>query len=145
MARTRRSGGDNQPRKAAGVDRDGQPVHYPSTHTGLGKAGKVAINRPGDGGAKRPRRGPTSTHGLALQQKFGTAGTSRGGQRRGAAELAAERAAAPKGGGVRRPINRAKSGAKALREIKFFQKSTELLIRKLPFARLCRELAVDLK
>jgi histone H3 len=31
----------------------------------------------------------------------------------------------------------------ALREIRKFQKSTELLIRKLPFQRLCREIAYD--
>ena len=35
-----------------------------------------------------------------------------------------------------------KPGTVALREIRHFQKSTELLIRFLPFARLCRELAM---
>ena len=33
----------------------------------------------------------------------------------------------------------------ALREIRRYQKSTELLIRKLPFARLVREIAQDFK
>jgi histone H3 len=33
----------------------------------------------------------------------------------------------------------------ALREIRRFQKSTELLIRKLPFQRLVREIASDIK
>ncbi|KAI7817576.1 histone-fold-containing protein [Gamsiella multidivaricata] len=36
---------------------------------------------------------------------------------------------------------RYKPGANALREIRQYQKSTELLIRKLPFARLVREIA----
>ena len=36
---------------------------------------------------------------------------------------------------------RLKSGTKALREIRKYQQSTDLLIRKLPFARLVRELA----
>lgn len=34
-------------------------------------------------------------------------------------------------------------GTKALREIRQYQKSTELLLRKLPFARLVREIALD--
>jgi histone H3 len=34
---------------------------------------------------------------------------------------------------------RMRPGQKAIREIRFYQKSTDLLIRKLPFARLVRE------
>lgn len=41
---------------------------------------------------------------------------------------------APPSGGYRRP-KKSKPGAAALREIKRYQKSTELLIRKLPFMR----------
>jgi histone H3 len=37
------------------------------------------------------------------------------------------------------------SGTVALREIRRYQKSTELLIRKLPFQRLVREIAQDFK
>lgn len=33
----------------------------------------------------------------------------------------------------------------ALREIRKYQKSTDLLIRKLPFSRYCREIAQDFK
>ncbi|RPB00100.1 histone-fold-containing protein [Choiromyces venosus 120613-1] len=36
-----------------------------------------------------------------------------------------------------------KPGTRALREIRQYQKSTDLLIRKLPFARLVREIALD--
>ena len=36
-------------------------------------------------------------------------------------------------------------GTVALREIRRYQKSTELLIRKLPFQRLVREIAQDFK
>ena len=39
----------------------------------------------------------------------------------------------------------ARAGTVALREIRRFQKSTELLIRKLPFQRLVREIAQDFK
>lgn len=37
------------------------------------------------------------------------------------------------------PKRRMRPGQKAIREIRFYQKSTDLLIRKLPFARLVRE------
>lgn len=39
--------------------------------------------------------------------------------------------------------HRFRPGTVALREIRHYQKSTNLLIRKLPFQRLCRELAQD--
>jgi histone H3 len=51
---------------------------------------------------------------------------------------------APATGGVKRP-HRYRPGTVALREIRRYQKSTELLIRKLPFARLVREVAQDFK
>jgi len=44
----------------------------------------------------------------------------------------------------RRP-HRYRPGQVALREIRRYQKSTELLIRKLPFQRLVRELAQEIK
>ena len=45
--------------------------------------------------------------------------------------------------GMRKP-HRYRPGTVALREIRRYQKSTELLIRKLPFQRLVRELAQDM-
>lgn len=51
---------------------------------------------------------------------------------------------APTGGGIKKP-HRFRPGTVALREIRKFQKSTELLIRKLPFQRLVREIAQDFK
>ena len=42
-------------------------------------------------------------------------------------------------------VHRFRPGTVALREIRKFQKSTELLIRKLPFQRLVREIAMDYK
>ena len=48
------------------------------------------------------------------------------------------------GGGVKKP-HRYRPGTVALREIRRYQKSTELLIRKLPFQRLVREIAQDFK
>jgi len=46
-------------------------------------------------------------------------------------------------GGVKKP-RRFRPGTVALREIRHFQKSTELLIRKLPFQRLAREITQDM-
>jgi len=54
---------------------------------------------------------------------------------------AADAAAAPK---VKKP-HRYRPGTVALREVRKYQKSTELLVRKLPFQRLVREIAQDQK
>ena len=48
----------------------------------------------------------------------------------------------PMTGGIKKP-HRFRPGTVALREIRKYQKSTELLIRKLPFQRLVREIAQD--
>ena len=51
----------------------------------------------------------------------------------------AARKHAPSAGGVKKP-HRYRPGTVALREIRRYQKGTELLIRKLPFQRLIREI-----
>ena len=56
----------------------------------------------------------------------------------------AVRKSAPAPGGIKKP-HRYRPGTVALREIRRYQKSTDLLIRKLPFQRLCREIAQDFK
>lgn len=53
----------------------------------------------------------------------------------------AARKSAPSTGGVKKP-HRYKPGTVALREIRRYQKSTELLIRKLPFQRLVSHLLI---
>ena len=52
------------------------------------------------------------------------------------------RKAAVKTNGIKKP-HRFRPGVVALREIRKYQKSTELLIRKLPFQRLVREIAKE--
>ena len=47
-------------------------------------------------------------------------------------------------GGVRKP-HRFRPGTVALREIRRYQKNTDLLIKKLPFNRLVREITQDFK
>jgi histone H3 len=54
---------------------------------------------------------------------------------------AAQRSA-PQAGGIKKP-HRYRPGTVALREIRKYQKSTDLLIRKTPFQRLVREIAKD--
>lgn len=74
-----------------------------------------------------------------------TARVSTGGKapRRNLATKAA-RMAQPTRGGVKKP-HRYRPGTVALREIRRYQKSTDLLIRKAPFQRLIREIAQDFK
>ena len=52
----------------------------------------------------------------------------------------ARKSAAPVSGGIKKP-HRYRPGTVALLEIRRYQKSTELLLRKLPFQRLVREVA----
>lgn len=56
----------------------------------------------------------------------------------------AGRREAPATGGVKKP-HRYRPGTVALREIRKYQKGTELLIRRLPFQRLVREITEDFK
>ena len=56
----------------------------------------------------------------------------------------AARRTAPSSGGVKKP-HRYRPGTVALREIRKYQKGVELLIRKLPFSRLVREIVQDFK
>nr|XP_006013600.1 PREDICTED: histone H3-like [Latimeria chalumnae] len=56
----------------------------------------------------------------------------------------AARKSAPATGGVKKP-HRYRPGTVALREIRRYQKSTELVFRELPFQRLVREIAQDFK
>ena len=56
----------------------------------------------------------------------------------------AARKSTPATGGVKKP-HRYRPGTVALREIRRYQTSTDLLIRKLPFQRLVREVAQDFK
>ncbi len=56
----------------------------------------------------------------------------------------AARKSAPAARGVKKP-HRYRPGTVALREIRRYQKSTDLLIRKAPFQRLVREIATELK
>lgn len=72
-----------------------------------------------------------------------TARKSTGGKapRKQLATKAARRAGTP----LKRKKHRYRPGTVALREIRKYQKSTDLLIRKLPFQRLVREIAQDFK
>ncbi|TDZ22988.1 histone H3 [Colletotrichum orbiculare MAFF 240422] len=84
-------------------------------------------------------------HVITMARTKQTARKSTGGKapRKQLASKAA-RKSAPSTGGVKKP-HRYKPGTVALREIRRYQKSTELLIRKLPFQRLVREIAQDFK
>ncbi len=57
----------------------------------------------------------------------------------------AARKSNPSISGLKKKPRRYRPGTLALREIRKYQKSTELLIRKIPFQRLVREIAQDFK
>ena len=90
--------------------------------------------------------GEGSKPGLNPGQRHGSMKQAQQQARKGMAakKAAAAREAGKKapGGGVRKP-HRFRPGTVALKEIRRYQKSTELLIRKLPFQRLVREIAND--
>ncbi|XP_062236570.1 uncharacterized protein LOC133933464 isoform X1 [Platichthys flesus] len=98
---------------------------------------------------RQGRKAPAMLHLQAARNKMArtkqTARKSTGGKapRKQLATKAA-RKSAPATGGVKKP-HRYRPGTVALREIRRYQKSTELLIRKLPFQRLVREIAQDFK
>ena len=84
-----------------------------------------------------------STGGKAPRKQLATK-AARKGQHGLAVKAAKTQPRAGPYGGVKRP-HRYRPGTVALREIRKFQKSTDLLIRKLPFQRLVREIAQDFK
>ena len=95
--------------------------------------------------ARRTLSRPPTTPSTTMARTKQTARKSTGGKapRKQLATKAA-RKSAPATGGVKKP-HRYRPGTVALREIRKYQKSTELLIRKLPFQRLVREIAQDFK
>ena len=84
------------------------------------------------------------TKHTATASTGGAGGPARGGAAggRGGRAGAAARAAPAPAPGIQKK-RRYRPGTNALREIRRYQKSTELLLRKLPFARLVRELTIN--
>nr|XP_049704295.1 uncharacterized protein LOC126056186 [Helicoverpa armigera] len=104
-----------------------------------------ALKRQGRTLTHAPTAPHRRTYCLIMARTKQTARKSTGGKapRKQLATKAA-RKSAPATGGVKKP-HRYRPGTVALREIRRYQKSTELLIRKLPFQRLVREIAQDFK
>ena len=89
---------------------------------------------------------PNSNFEQTMARTKQTARKSTGGKapRKSVATKAARKQSTSSSGGIKKP-HRFRPGTVALREIRRFQKSTELLIRKLPFQRLVREIAQEFK
>jgi len=82
--------------------------------------------------------------GLGGARTKQTARKSTGGKGpRKALATKAARKSTPQRGGVKKP-HRYRPGTVALRQIRKYQSSTELLLRKLPFAKLVREVHLNL-
>ena len=108
--------------------------------------------------SSRPGRGKSASHMQAIQQAAAAAQAARqqkkGGGRvkknpRRIGGVVVRKALVQKGHQKDvpdRPIKRRfRPGTQALRQIRKYQKSTDLLLRKLPFQRLVREIAQDFK
>ena len=89
------------------------------------------------GGGTKPGLNPGQRHG-SIKQAQAEARKGMAAKKGAAARKAGKQAPA---GGVKK--RRFRPGTVALKEIRRYQKSTELLIRKLPFQRLVREIATD--
>jgi len=118
---------------------DGKTALSPTTLTGSSQQNRSTSR------GKFTRRLSLRHRYLKMARTKQTARKSTGGKapRKQLATKAA-RKSAPATGGVKKP-HRYRPGTVALREIRRYQKSTELLIRKLPFQRLVREIAQDFK
>ena len=84
------------------------------------------------------------TQQTARRSTGGKAPRKEGTWRKQLATEAAKKSAPARVPGIKKP-HRWRPGTLAMREIRRYQKSTELLIRKLPFQRLVREIAQDFK
>jgi histone H3 len=112
-------------------------LHLPKTadarsevrHASTSRLAAIIIRNPNKKMARTKQTARKSTGGKAPRKQLATK---------------AARKSAPATGGVKKP-HRYRPGTVALREIRRYQKSTELLIRKLPFQRLVREVAQDYK
>ena len=90
------------------------------------------------GGGTKPGLNPGQRHG-SIKKAQEEARKAAAAKKAAAAWKAGKKAPA---GGVKKP-HRFRPGTVALKEIRRYQKSMELLIRKLPFQRLVREIAND--
>ena len=91
---------------------------------------------------KLPLRAPPETK-ISMARTKQTARKSTTGGKSPRKQLVTKAARAALPGAVKRP-HRYRPGTVALRDIRRYQKSTELLIRKLPFQRLVREIAAGI-
>lgn len=102
---------------------------------------KIAAARAAAAAAARAAAAGTETSTHAVPPALGISGQPTAGKNLahfGKYMPIVRKGMAPQTGGKKR---RYRPGTKALREIRTFQKSTELLMRKLPFQRLVREIA----
>ncbi|KRX42894.1 histone H3 [Trichinella britovi] len=120
-------------------------AHYNQRHTITSKEIQTAVRLLLPGELCKHAVSEVESFGVKMARTKQTARKSTGGKapRKQLATKAA-RKSAPSAGGVKKP-HRYRPGTVALREIRRYQKSTELLIRKLPFQRLVREVAQDYK
>ncbi|KAI5124912.1 hypothetical protein M0805_007340 [Coniferiporia weirii] len=94
-------------------------------------------------GARRKSGASGGGSSSPAKSKKATARKSTGGRPPSAAGRVSAGRQSEGGASVRKKV-RYRPGTVALREIRKYQKSTDLLLRKLPFARIVREIAMDM-
>lgn len=106
---------------------------------------KIPIVAPPGGGkeAAATKGSKTSVAKKGRKTSVAKKGSKTSAAKNGSKTSAAKKKA-PEVGGIKKP-HRFRPGTVALREIRKYQKTTDLLIRKLPFQRLVREIAQDHK
>lgn len=113
-----------------------------------GERAPNALFSPLESPEKKKKQTARKTAGKTVVSKTAgkTVPVTSGAKTTGGKKTRAKAAKAPRAvaSGVKKP-HRFRPGTVALREIRRYQKSTELLIRKLPFQRLVREIAQDFK
>ena len=132
---SRRTTGGKRPQKAPRPSMGGKTTANANT-----------TPAPGSGSEAIAAKGPSSTEAYHNEKRSGRVAVTRrmttGGKLSGLRGPGHSRGTSEVTGGVRRGVKRKhryRPGTVALREIRKYQKSTELLIRKMPFVRLVRE------
>jgi histone H3 len=122
--------------KAAADDWDDSPASQDgdvAMSEAKDSAGAAAAGKKAKGAKAKKKKNPKTKKNLGKKPRKNLA-----------VKEAKKKVPGAKGAGVKKP-HRYRAGTVALREIRRYQKSTDLLIRKLPFQRLVREIAQDFK
>jgi histone H3 len=119
-------------------------IHFSTNYIPKNKQTQVNNEMAREGQAPRIAPGGKQTQAARKKQAGGKSPKTQMSQKTARKPAKKTAAKTPTTGGLKKP-HRYKPGTVALREIRKYQKSTDLLIRKAPFQRLIREIAQEYK